>query len=397
VSLPDNLLPETQAVPLTEPAGTPPAVVINPGAEDPPWTGFDLLLACLAFFVMLSISATLLLVVAMYSPHAAGVSAREMEKTPGPLVIVPAMTLGYVAMLATMYLLVTRYRHHPFWQSAAWHWPRSNWWLVCLVGGGLLALGLGLLSRLLPIPKSLPMDRLFRDRQGAYLMMFLGVAVAPLAEEMFFRGFLYPALDRWLQTLFMVRQQLRSASQWVLLLAGWGYLEHRLPSAWSLLLAAVAFLAVGVLFLTRSLRSGGKPAHRVLLLGIGFLVWGVASRLVSDGTFALATFVLLTLVFLLGVTGMAGALAPSPAGRLGRLLAVLVTSSGFAMIHGEQLGGAWGPLLVIFIVGLVLTIIRVVTRSVAPGFLIHVGYNLTLFGVLFFGTDHFRHLERMTQ
>jgi hypothetical protein len=39
----------------------------------------------------------------------------------------------------------------------------------------------------------------------------------------------------------------------------------------------------------------------------------------------------------------------------------------------------------------------VVTRSLAPGFLIHVGYNLTLFIGLYIGTDHFRHLERMTQ
>jgi membrane protease YdiL (CAAX protease family) len=94
-------------------------------------------------------------------------------------------------------------------------------------------------------------------------------------------------------------------------------------------------------------------------------------------------------------------MAPTPeaaaAGKWGRVLAVLVTSVAFAMVHGEQLGQAWGPLLVLFVVGLVLTGMRVVTRSVTPGLLIHVGYNLMLFGVLYIGTDHFRHLERMTQ
>lgn len=94
-------------------------------------------------------------------------------------------------------------------------------------------------------------------------------------------------------------------------------------------------------------------------------------------------------------------MAPAPetsvAGKGGRLLAVLVTSLAFAMVHGEQLGQAWGPLLVLFVVGLVLTITRVVTRSVTPGLLIHMGYNLMLFGVLYIGTDHFRHLERMSQ
>jgi len=52
---------------------------------------------------------------------------------------------------------------------------------------------------------------------------------------------------------------------------------------------------------------------------------------------------------------------------------------------------------VLFVVGLVLTITRAVTCSVAPGFLIHLGYNLTLFLSLYALTDHFRHLERITE
>jgi membrane protease YdiL (CAAX protease family) len=94
---------------------------------------------------------------------------------------------------------------------------------------------------------------------------------------------------------------------------------------------------------------------------------------------------------------MAPAPETSAAGRWGRILAVLATSLAFALVHGEQLGQAWGPLLVLFVVGLVLTITRVVTRSVTPGLLIHMGYNTMLFTVLYIGTDHFRHLERMTQ
>ena len=51
----------------------------------------------------------------------------------------------------------------------------------------------------------------------------------------------------------------------------------------------------------------------------------------------------------------------------------------------------------VFLVGLTLTITRAVTKSVAPGFLIHVAYNATLSVALFVGTDGFRHLERLTQ
>jgi hypothetical protein len=34
---------------------------------------------------------------------------------------------------------------------------------------------------------------------------------------------------------------------------------------------------------------------------------------------------------------------------------------------------------------------------VAPGFLMHVGYNFMLFAMLYIATDHFRHMERMLQ
>jgi membrane protease YdiL (CAAX protease family) len=61
------------------------------------------------------------------------------------------------------------------------------------------------------------------------------------------------------------------------------------------------------------------------------------------------------------------------------------------------LGFAWGPLLVIFLVGLALTVTRAATKSVAPGFLIHVAYNSTISVLLFAGTDGFRHLERLSQ
>ena len=151
------------------------------------------------------------------------------------------------------------------------------------------------------------------------------------------------------------------------------------------------------LVLGRSLRSGQKPLPLVLLPGSTVVAGGVAAGAISDHVFGVATTALLVLACLLGVFSVAPTLNAAAAGRFGRLLAVLVTSFAFAMVHGEQLGQAWGPLLVLFVVGLVLTITRVVTRSVTPGLLIHVGYNLMLFTVLYLGTDHFQHLERMTQ
>src|ERR1700680_4340396 len=143
--------------PAAEPVVTPPEIPINPGAENPPWSGLDLLLIGLVLLVSLFVFSSLFFIFVLHSSHSssAGISPAELSKNPGPLVIVPSMTLAYFAMLAAMYVLVTRRRRRPFWQAVAWRWP-SGWWLAYMTGGGLLAMGLGLLSRLLPIPKSLP-------------------------------------------------------------------------------------------------------------------------------------------------------------------------------------------------------------------------------------------------
>jgi len=383
-----------QIEPPAERLAIPPEARVNPGAENPPWSGLDLLLIALVLLISLFFFSSISFVVILHSSHAPGFSAAELGRNPGPLVIVPSMTLAYLAMFAAMYGVVTRRHRRPFWQAVRWRWP-SGWWFAYMAGGSALAVGLGALSRFLPIPKSLPMDRFFQDQLGAYLMMFFGVTVAPFAEEMLFRGFLYPVLDRWLETLFMTPHQIRRACVWMLILAGWGFVEHRLPLAWSVALAVLAFLITVAVFVARSVILGAL-AGAVLLPGAALVVWGLASRSIAPPHFESATIALVTLASLLGLVSMA-ALGSSAAGACGRVLAVLITSGGFAMVHSEQLGQAWGPLLVLFVVGVVLTLARVVTRSVTPGLLLHVGYNLTLFTLLYAGTDHFRQLERMRQ
>ncbi len=92
-----------------------------------------------------------------------------------------------------------------------------------------------------------------------------------------------------------------------------------------------------------------------------------------------------------------GFLYPALTRALGMTASVLLTSAGFAFMHEAQLARAWAPLLLVFVVGLVLTLVRARTGSVAAGFLVHAGYNAALFAMLYVGTDHFRHLERMAQ
>ena len=73
--------------------------------------------------------------------------------------------------------------------------------------------------------------------------------------------------------------------------------------------------------------------------------------------------------------------------------AIIVTSAGFALLHGSQLAFSLVPLLLIFIVGVVLTITRAVTKSVATSVLVHMAYNFTIFTQVYIGTQGFRHMQ----
>jgi len=90
-----------------------------------------------------------------------------------------------------------------------------------------------------------------------------------------------------------------------------------------------------------------------------------------------------------------GFLYPALARPLGVAAAVILTSVPFTLMHGSQLSFAWAPMLMLLIVGLALGLVRARTKSLAPSVLIHIGYNTTLFVMLFIDTGGFRHLEKM--
>jgi len=243
-------------------------------AENPSWTGWDVLR--IAFATMGSIVAFLLLVA--YLAHRLlypGLPLAEVSRY--PLVTVVAQFLAYLVVLAYMTSLVDRKAGGSFWQEIHWNRPRN--WPAYVMGGVVLAFGLQAVAHFLPMPKELPIDRFFQTPAEAWILSLFGATFAPLIEELFFRGFLYPVLAR----------------------------------------------------------------------------------------------------------------------RLGLFLGVVLTAAGFGVIHSPQLGRAWAPVLVVFLVGLVLTITRAVTKSVAAGVIIHMSYNTTLSVLIFAATGGFRHFEKLAQ
>jgi uncharacterized protein len=98
-----------------------------------------------------------------------------------------------------------------------------------------------------------------------------------------------------------------------------------------------------------------------------------------------------------------GFLYPVLVRRLGVVIAVLLTTLAFTSIHVPQLAdphmpfsATWGAVLIIFIIGLALTIVRALKKSVAAGVLMHMAYNGSTAIAAIIQTGGFRHLDRLS-
>lgn len=91
-----------------------------------------------------------------------------------------------------------------------------------------------------------------------------------------------------------------------------------------------------------------------------------------------------------------GFLYPVLARRLGVAISVVLTALIFASIHVFEYK-AWGPVLIIFLIGVVLTTVRATMKSVGASFVVHVIYN----GVPIIGASiashGFQHLDKIAQ
>jgi len=282
LSSPEN--PQFDPPPLASEPQAPIVLIANPfpppqlrpippspkAGENPVWSVWDVLL--IAGLTVLTLLITQLLiapgVLRFAYPHT---SWLDMAQKPVSALL--AQLLTYVVVALYMILLVEGKYHTRFWQAIRWNWPGGVG--LSMLGIGVLMLGLDLLGRFLPMPKTTPFDQFFARPSDAYLTVAFAITLGPLMEELFFRGFLYPVVAR----------------------------------------------------------------------------------------------------------------------RLGVLSGIVLTALPFGLMHYLQYR-SWGAVLIIILVGVVLTTVRAMTKSVASSFLAHVGYNGTLMVIAAVATDGFRHMEK---
>lgn len=213
------------------------------------------------------------LVVVLAARHYTYPHASWADVAQKPVLALISELLAYAVVALYMALLVEVKFHTRFWLAIRWNWPGIAG--VSFLGIGVLMLGLDMLGRFLPMPKTTPFDQFFDSPLDAYLTAAFAITLGPLMEELFFRGFLYPVLAR---------------------------------------------------------RTGA--------------FWGI-----------------------------------------------ILTALPFGAMHYLQYR-SWSAVLIIVLVGVVLTTIRAITKSVASSFLAHVGYNGMLMTLAAVATDGFKHMEK---
>jgi membrane protease YdiL (CAAX protease family) len=198
----------------------------RPGVEDPVWRFLDVVLIAVFAILATALLFNIAVAIAHFLPRFRNIKITDLSQNAA--VLVPAETVAYLFVVAFMVLIVgmrnrsqaapwdsVRFidrmrkcppRNEDFLTSIRWNMPSQMGALLALLGGACLARVSGIFETALHkwVPKTLPIDELIHDRNSAYLFALFGVLVAPLIEELFFRGFLYPVLARKLGITFSV-------------------------------------------------------------------------------------------------------------------------------------------------------------------------------------------------
>jgi uncharacterized protein len=112
-----------------------------------------------------------------------------------PRLLIPSMAAGYLIAGAIVWAIFTYLWQQPFLQGLRWNFSVvRRRWVPLLAGGVVLSLAVQFLSNFLPIPKTLPIDDFFRTPADVWMVALFGTLLAPVCEELAFRGFLLPSL-----------------------------------------------------------------------------------------------------------------------------------------------------------------------------------------------------------
>lgn len=208
----------------------------------------------------------------------------------------------FLGTLGIALALFPRMWRRGFWSVLRWNANGALRNIAKLVPLGFaLSFGAQFLETRMTLPKKMPMDEFFKTRADIWFVAIFATLIAPVMEEIFFRGFLLRGV------------------------------------------------AIAYDWLATPRTEAGR------------LRW-----ITTDGI-----------------------------SRPAMIFSGVITSGMFAALHGQQLAWTWSAVAILWLVGGILTAVRMRLNSVAASSLVHATYNGTVFVVLFFATGGFRHLDRV--
>jgi hypothetical protein len=232
--------------------------------------------------------------------------------------------------------------------------------------------GLAALDQILmPGPANSPIEKMISSPGAAWLMFAFGVTMAPFFEEMFFRGFLLPALCT---------------------LSDWS--DESLFGRPDPIIGRTARITLSVLAMVVS-----------CLAAVGIPVGFVFAIYRHSWPFAIGPVIFGAVIFC-----ALAAIRPKDAEQFVRplnanghpqwsmpalIVASVFTSVPFALLHVDQQGHSLGPFLLLIVISLILCTVRLKTRSLAASTLVHASYNFFIFSLTLAVTGGFRHFDKM--
>jgi len=121
---------------------------------------------------------------------------RIAEQAPQDVFFLVPVQLILNALLILLLVLFVRGRGRRLSATLAWQPLPAKWLLAAVVAGLLFAPAIQLLSGLIPPPERLLFDRLFTSKTAVWLILGMAVLIAPVVEELLFRGYIYALLER---------------------------------------------------------------------------------------------------------------------------------------------------------------------------------------------------------
>ncbi len=171
-----------------------------PALRAPHW-GYREVLALVAVGLLSQMLATVVGLMIAEQLGASGTDEAEELLRREPLLAIPVQFLGWLPVLAYLALVVQKRYGMPLGQGLAWITPPSPARSYVRLGI-MLALGSMLASIAIADPsRENPMQELLANRDSIWILAAFGVLVAPVFEEVLFRGFLFNAFEhahgRW--------------------------------------------------------------------------------------------------------------------------------------------------------------------------------------------------------